>query len=162
MTSPPYHSLGQWDQIRTAKHAYQGFWFLGPSEKWPRWTLTACFSTRVFDDGRCILNCPSWKFEFKKQCHPCHHSCQGCQGSGPSNCTSCGVGEAIAAGSSLRWVCSLTSQPLVWRRSLVREPEVQSRQLFITALEQPEGSVAFRTHKLHSHDSTVDSLPLRR
>lgn len=93
MTSPPYHSLGQWDQIRTAKHAYQGFWFLGPSEKWPRWTLTACFSTRVFDGGRCILNCPSWKFEFKKQCHPCHHSCQGCQGSGPSNCTSCGVGE---------------------------------------------------------------------
>ena len=70
--------------------------------------------------------------------------------------------RAIAASSSLHWVCSLTSQHLVWLRSLVMECEVQSRQLFITAPEQPEGSVAFRTHKPRSHNRTVDSLSLRR
>ncbi|EPY77987.1 hypothetical protein CB1_001144025 [Camelus ferus] len=46
-------------------------------------------TSRIFDDGRCVLNCPSGKFEFQNQCHPCHSTCQECQGDEPSNCTSC-------------------------------------------------------------------------
>lgn len=133
MTSPRHHSLEQWNQICTAKHAHHMFWFLGPSEKSPRWILIACFSSRVFDDGRCILNCPTSKFELKKQCHPCHHTCQECQGSGPSNCTSCRAGEGNHCWLFPHLV--LFSHKLAF--GLAQKPcdgaDVQSRQLFVTA-----------------------------
>ncbi|KAL4689471.1 hypothetical protein H8959_012262, partial [Pygathrix nigripes] len=57
----------------------------GPTQE----DCTTCPMTRILDDGRCVSNCPSWKFEFENQCHPCHHTCQRCQGSGPTHCTSC-------------------------------------------------------------------------
>ncbi|KAK2503765.1 hypothetical protein MC885_009828, partial [Smutsia gigantea] len=61
----------------------------GPTQE----DCTGCPVTRIFDDGRCVLNCPSGKFEFKNQCHPCHYTCQECQDNEPSNCISCGVGH---------------------------------------------------------------------
>ncbi|KAI4573512.1 hypothetical protein MJT46_004752 [Ovis ammon polii x Ovis aries] len=59
----------------------------GPTQE----DCTGCPVTRIFDDGRCVLNCSLGKFEFRNQCHPCHFTCQECQGDEPSNCTSCGV-----------------------------------------------------------------------
>lgn len=95
-----------WNMSNTCSNT----WGLSGNSPW--YILKVCFSSRVFDDGRCILNCPSWKFEFESQCHPCHHTCQGCQGSGPSNCTSCGAGEAAAVSSPTSYLpCS---SPPAW------------------------------------------------
>lgn len=84
-------------------------------------SLKVCFPSRIFDDGHCVLNCPSGKFEFKNQCHPCHYTCRECQGNAPSNCISCGVGEGVwlLAHSSFLQNFSPTGHYLVWLRSLI-------------------------------------------
>ncbi|NWX95910.1 PCSK5 convertase, partial [Nothoprocta ornata] len=51
----------------------------------------SCPSTRAFDDGRCVMQCPRGKFEIKGQCHLCHHTCLDCNGSEPNKCTACGT-----------------------------------------------------------------------
>ncbi|NXE56364.1 PCSK5 convertase, partial [Casuarius casuarius] len=53
----------------------------------------SCPGTRyvAFDDGRCVMQCPRGKFEFKGQCHLCHHTCLDCSGSEPNKCTVCGT-----------------------------------------------------------------------
>ncbi|NXV43083.1 PCSK5 convertase, partial [Uria aalge] len=53
----------------------------------------SCPLTRVFDDGRCVMQCPRGKFEFKGQCHLCHHTCLDCSGSEPNKCIACGTGK---------------------------------------------------------------------
>ncbi|NXV23312.1 PCSK5 convertase, partial [Cepphus grylle] len=51
----------------------------------------SCPLTRIFDDGRCVMQCPRGKFEFKGQCHLCHHTCLDCSGSEPNKCITCGT-----------------------------------------------------------------------
>ncbi|NWR75520.1 PCSK5 convertase, partial [Centropus unirufus] len=51
----------------------------------------SCPHTRVFDDGRCVMQCPRGKFEFKGQCNLCHHTCLDCSGSEPNKCITCGI-----------------------------------------------------------------------
>ncbi|KAJ1206755.1 hypothetical protein NDU88_002156 [Pleurodeles waltl] len=47
--------------------------------------------SRIFDAGRCVLKCSAGKFEFKRQCHNCHHTCKECNGNEPFKCTTCGT-----------------------------------------------------------------------
>ncbi|KAL6456780.1 hypothetical protein MHYP_G00353240 [Metynnis hypsauchen] len=49
----------------------------------------SCLFTRVMDDGRCVRNCNSGKFERDWECHRCHHTCHECSDVGPDKCTSC-------------------------------------------------------------------------
>lgn len=39
------------------------------------------------------MQCPRGKFQFKGQCHLCHHTCLDCSGSEPNKCTACGTGK---------------------------------------------------------------------
>lgn len=131
-------------------------------QKWPSWILTACFSSRVLDAGRCVLNCPSWKFEFKKQCLLCHHTCEGCRGSGPSNCTSCRAGEGNCF--CLHFKLSLFSQKPAF--GLTQKPAI--RLQFRAASRSLQHQCNLKAESLPGHKnlvhiiSHVDSLPLRR
>lgn len=105
----------QWNMNTTCSNTYSS------SRKLPVQTLKVCFSSRVLDDGRCVLNCPSGKFEFMNQCHLCHSTCQECQGNEPSSCTSCGVGEGVwwLTCSMLLQTCSPRGQYLIGFRSFI-------------------------------------------
>ncbi|XP_053558467.1 proprotein convertase subtilisin/kexin type 5 isoform X2 [Bombina bombina] len=50
-----------------------------------------CSITRIFNDGQCVLKCPTGKYEFHRQCHMCHNTCHECSGSEHNRCTSCGA-----------------------------------------------------------------------
>ncbi|XP_024861243.1 proprotein convertase subtilisin/kexin type 5 [Kryptolebias marmoratus] len=44
---------------------------------------------RLFDDGRCVIHCPTGRYADGKQCQPCHPTCHACTDEGAQKCTSC-------------------------------------------------------------------------
>lgn len=81
------------------------------------------------------MQCPRGKFEFKKQCHLCHHTCRDCSGSEPNKCTACGTGEKDF----------LHSSPFAWHPCslfpLLSEPVVKVNEI----------SISFATDLQHYH-----------
>ncbi|KAM9823350.1 proprotein convertase subtilisin/kexin type 5-like [Syngnathus typhle] len=50
---------------------------------------TSCPSTRLFDEGACVIRCQRGRYATGRECHRCHYTCHECTGGGPHNCTSC-------------------------------------------------------------------------
>ncbi|GAA6106798.1 proprotein convertase subtilisin/kexin type 5-like [Tachysurus ichikawai] len=53
----------------------------------------SCLLTRILDEGGCVMECESGKFERDGQCQRCHHTCHECNDEGPDKCTSCSRGR---------------------------------------------------------------------
>ncbi|XP_069782867.1 extracellular matrix organizing protein FRAS1 [Narcine bancroftii] len=50
---------------------------------------TACSSSRVLHESKCLLTCPEGFYSQDKACYPCHPSCKGCHGPSDADCMTC-------------------------------------------------------------------------
>ncbi|XP_016105820.1 proprotein convertase subtilisin/kexin type 5-like, partial [Sinocyclocheilus grahami] len=75
----------------------------GPESK----DCISCASTRLFDNGQCVISCDPGKYKRERRCHLCHHTCLECTDEGPDKCTRCSKGLEWS-GTSLKGECRAT------------------------------------------------------
>ncbi|NWY04165.1 FRAS1 protein, partial [Nothoprocta ornata] len=65
---------------------------------------TACPSSHVLLEGRCLSACPEGLFSHDDRCYACHPSCKTCRGPADSDCVTCHP-HATLAGGKCRTKC---------------------------------------------------------
>ncbi|XP_038615096.1 LOW QUALITY PROTEIN: extracellular matrix protein FRAS1 [Tachyglossus aculeatus] len=60
---------------------------------------TACASTHVLLDGRCLAHCPPGFFRQEVACSACHPTCRECHAGSDSDCTACHPHAALSGGT---------------------------------------------------------------
>ncbi|XP_062470145.1 extracellular matrix organizing protein FRAS1 [Pezoporus occidentalis] len=59
---------------------------------------TACLSSHVLLEGRCLSECPEGLFSHKDHCYSCHPSCKTCHGPSDLACLTCHPHATLASG----------------------------------------------------------------
>ncbi|KAM6401739.1 extracellular matrix organizing protein FRAS1 isoform 2-T2 [Pluvialis apricaria] len=59
---------------------------------------TACLSSRVLLEGRCLSECPEGLFSRGDHCYSCHPSCKTCRGPSDLECLTCHPHATLASG----------------------------------------------------------------
>ncbi|XP_010019626.1 PREDICTED: extracellular matrix protein FRAS1-like, partial [Nestor notabilis] len=59
---------------------------------------TACLSSHVLLEGRCLSECPEGLFSHKDHCYSCHPSCKTCHGPSDLECLTCHPHATLASG----------------------------------------------------------------